>query len=79
MEDNMKSIKFKKNLKLNKQTISHLDSIQMKNIEGGIPDTIYCGTKGPGSCPTICETMVDQNLCPGWQCNTLGEDSCIVC
>jgi len=66
----MKPMKFKKSLMLNKTTIAHLGSIQMKNAVGGVAETARaCLTVGPGSCQSDCYTDGIHNPCPAWICH----------
>ncbi|MGD2092540.1 MAG: class I lanthipeptide [Candidatus Aminicenantes bacterium] len=57
----MKMKRFSKELKLNKKTIAHLNSNEMKDVHGGIEDLktkqIYIGSGcdcGSGTAPGVC-------------------------
>ena len=56
--NNMKTIKLNQKLKLNKETITGLNRLEIGNIKGGAPksDYIKCNLQTNGySCSVVCE------------------------
>lgn len=60
----MKARRFNKRLFLNRKTVAHLSSIEMKRARGGEPPTLRCPTWGEGSCIEWCYSIAWPILCP---------------